>query len=106
MAQSGSVLAWGARGRGFKSRYPDNPTPMSWVFLCILFNFQKASGMRIDSSNSMDNKDLIATFAARSGAVVARRAHNPKVVGSSPASATKGSYLYDLFYFTLIYFSV
>ena len=26
---------------------------------------------------------------SRSGAVVARRAHNPKVVGSSPASATK-----------------
>ena len=24
MAQSGSVLVWGARGRGFKSRYPDN----------------------------------------------------------------------------------
>lgn len=23
MAQSGSVLVWGARGRGFKSRYPD-----------------------------------------------------------------------------------
>jgi hypothetical protein len=23
MAQPGSVLVWGARGRGFKSRYPD-----------------------------------------------------------------------------------
>jgi hypothetical protein len=23
VAQPGSVLAWGARGRGFKSRYPD-----------------------------------------------------------------------------------
>ena len=24
VAQSGSVLAWGARGRGFESRHPDN----------------------------------------------------------------------------------
>ncbi len=29
MAQSGSVLAWGARGRGFKSRYPDSNKPSS-----------------------------------------------------------------------------
>ena len=35
--------------------------------------------------------DLI--FATRNGAVVARRAHNPKVVGSSPASATTKDYL-------------
>jgi hypothetical protein len=34
------------------------------------------------------------TFAAhklRGGAVVARRAHNPKVIGSSPIPATKKS---------------
>jgi len=28
-------------------------------------------------------------LASRGGAVVARRAHNPKVVGSNPAPATK-----------------
>ena len=37
-----------------------------------------------------------STTAARDGAVVARRAHNPKVVGSNPTPATKwgrGNYL-------------
>ena len=33
--------------------------------------------------------DFQEGIISRSGAVVARRAHNPKVVGSSPASATK-----------------
>lgn len=42
MAQSGSVLVWGARGRGFKSRYPDNKkaltirTVSAFLFLGIL----------------------------------------------------------------------
>jgi hypothetical protein len=39
------------------------------------------------------NVNKIYTFAntLRGGAVVARRAHNPKVIGSSPIPATKKS---------------
>ena len=42
------------------------------------------------------NQEMIATIS-RSGAVVARWAHNPKVAGSSPAPATKkeGHRFYD-----------
>ena len=42
---------------------------------------------------------------SRSGAVVARRAHNPKVVGSSPASATKlrDAHLLHLFFCILLF---
>ena len=37
MAQSGSVLAWGARGRGFKSRYPDTSKMRAFNDLKALF---------------------------------------------------------------------
>src|SRR4030042_5048712 len=37
-----------------------------------------------DKTNSLNIK-----YPARGGAVVARRAHNPKVVGSNPTPATK-----------------
>ena len=37
MAQSGSVLAWGARGRGFKSRYPDASKIRAFSDLRALF---------------------------------------------------------------------
>jgi hypothetical protein len=40
------------------------------------------------------NKDIL-----RGGAVVARRAHNPKAVGSSPAPATKKKHLRNLVLF-------
>ena len=34
VAQSGSVLAWGASGRWFESSHPDqeNPTQKCWIF--------------------------------------------------------------------------
>ena len=32
VAQSGSALVWGARGRGFKSRYSDQKKMPVWVF--------------------------------------------------------------------------
>ena len=35
------------------------------------------------------SKEIISKGTSRDGAVVARRAHNPKVAGSSPAPATK-----------------
>ncbi len=38
MAQSGSVLVWGARGRGFKSRYPDNKKALT-VRIVSAFSF-------------------------------------------------------------------
>ncbi len=36
VAQSGRVLEWGSRGRGFESRRPDHPSPLSLCFLCVL----------------------------------------------------------------------
>ncbi len=46
------------------------------------------------------NKDIL-----RGGAVVARRAHNPKVVGSNPAPATKrkGASTGTLFWYVPLY---
>ena len=38
----------------------------------------------------------------RGGAVVARWAHNPKVVGSNPAPATNAGFLSRLFLFKII----
>lgn len=43
MAQSGSVLVWGARGRGFKSRYPDNKKALTvkTVSAFLYINYKK-----------------------------------------------------------------
>ena len=46
--------------------------------------------LRIASSKLVDSKNSVTfAFESRNGAVVARWAHNPEVVGSNPASATK-----------------
>ena len=45
---------------------------------------------------------VILHFKSRGRAVVARRAHNPKVAGSSPALATKESTIRCFFYALLM----
>ena len=42
----------------------------------------------------------------RGGAVVARRAHNPKVIGSSPIPATKGKAIHKCRFFILDVYSI
>ena len=37
VAQPGSALAWGASGRGFKSRRPDKTFSTEETFFCALF---------------------------------------------------------------------
>ena len=47
MAQSGSVLAWGARGPGFESQYPDMKTATEHS-VAVLFSLHGSSAMRLN----------------------------------------------------------
>ena len=56
------------------------------MYALTLFNYKKYGYGYCQFAN---NAYLCTQKTSRGGAVVARWAHNPKVVGSSPAPATK-----------------
>ncbi len=49
VAQPGSVLAWGARGREFKSHRPDQ-----FIFIFTLKIFQKFSRLKLTQRHKID----------------------------------------------------